>query len=334
MKTRNILIAAAAMVSALGIAGLSIGAGIDDPRRADYFKTFEGKTVAFVPVTMGIDLTDGWASVLEAQAKDLGMNFVIRDPHFSADAGAQAITALISEKPDVLIVHNPDIQSYAKLLKRAEEAGIHVIQVNMRSNYNSDAYVGADWIGIGEAETQAIVDRCGAGTSQKIAILQGQPTSGSDSGMMKGAENILAKHPEIKVVANQGADWDATKARTIIATVIQQNPDLCGVVGFWDVMDLGAAAAIKESGKKIALVTSGGGEQMACDNVEKGVFDEEIAYPVLDQGHALAVMVQTVLQSGEPAGKNKFVIYTPALRITKETLHPGMCWSAASIKKN
>ena len=52
-------------------------------------------------------------------------------------------------------------------------------------------------------------------------------------------------------------------------------------------MDLGAAAAIKESGKPIVLVTSGGGEQMACDNVEKGVFQKEIAYHVLDQGRDL-----------------------------------------------
>jgi ribose transport system substrate-binding protein len=333
MKIGNALAAVATIASLLGIAGHANAAGIDDPRRAGYFKTFDGKTIAFVPVTMGIDLTDGWASVLESQAKDLGMKFEIRDPHFSADAGAQAITSLISEKPDVLIVHNPDVQSYAKLLKRAEETGIHVIQVNMRSNYNSDAYVGADWIGIGEAETQAAIDRCGAGTSQKIAILEGQPTSGSDSGMMKGAENVLAKHPEIKVVSNQGADWDATKARTIISTVIQQNPDLCGVVGFWDVMDLGAAAAIRESGKKIALITSGGGEQMACDNVEKGVFDEEIAYPVLEQGHALADMVQTVLEDGQPAGKEKLVIYTPTVKITRATLHPGLCWSAQAIKK-
>ena len=77
----------------------------------------------------------------------------------------------------------------------------------------------------------------------------------------------------------------------VIATVIQQNPDLCGVVGFWDVMDLGAAAAIKESGKPIALVTSGGGEQMACDNVEKGVFEKEIAYQVMDQGRDLNDMI-------------------------------------------
>jgi ribose transport system substrate-binding protein len=330
MKTRNLF---GAFALALSLSATHAGAqGIDDPRRADYFKVFNGKTIAFVPVTMGIDLTEGWASVLKKQADELGMKFEVRDPHFSADAGAQALTSLISEKPDVIIVHNPDVQSYSKLLKRAEEAGIHVVQVNMRSNYNSDAYVGADWIGIGEAETQAVIDKCGPGTSQKIAILEGQPTSGSDSGMMKGASNILAKHPEIKVVSNQGADWDATKARSIIATVIQQNPDLCGVVGFWDVMDLGAAAAIKESGKPIVLVTSGGGEQMACDNVEKGVFEEEIAYHVLNQGRDLTDVVATVLESGQPAGKEKIVIYTPATKITKETLHPGMCWNAKTIK--
>jgi hypothetical protein len=58
---------------------------------------FAGKTIAFIPVTMGIDLTEGWASVLKKQADELGMKFEVRDPHFSADAGAQAITSLISE---------------------------------------------------------------------------------------------------------------------------------------------------------------------------------------------------------------------------------------------
>ena len=109
--------------------------------------------------------------------------------------------------------------------------------------------------------------------------------------------------------------------------MIQQNPDLCGVIGFWDVMDLGAAAAIKEFGKPIVLVTSGGGEQMACDNVEKGVFAEEIAYQVMDQGRDLNDMIATVLEDGESAGKLKAVIYSPQLVISKDTLRPGLCWS-------
>ena len=333
MRKRNI---AAALGFVFALTGMTVHAmadGIDDPRRADYFKAFAGKTIAFVPVTMGIDLTEGWAAVMKSQADRLGMKLEIRDPHFSADAGAQAITSLIAEKPDVLVVHNPDVQSYAKLLKRAEEAGIHVVQINMRSNYNSDVYVGADWIGIGEAEAQGAIDKCGAGTSQKVAVLQGQPTSGSDSGMMKGVENALAKHPDIKLVANLAGEWDATKAHSIVSTVIQQNPDLCAVIGFWDVMDLGAAAAIKESGKKIALVTSGGGEQMACDNVEKGVFDKEIAYQVMDQGRDLNDMIATVLESGLPAGKLKAVVYSPQLIISKDTLRPGLCWSASALKK-
>ncbi len=333
MKKTNVFATIGIAMALSGMASHAIAAGMDDPRRADYLKTFDGKTIAFVPSTMGIDLTEGWASALKQQANRLGMKLEIRDPHLSADVGAQAITALISEKPDVIIAHNLDVQSYAKLLKRAEDPGIHVIQVSMRSNYNSDAYVGADWIAVGEAETQAIVDRCGAGTSGKVAILVGQPTAGSDSGMLKGAENVLAKHPEIKLVANQAADWDANKARNVIATVIQQNPDLCGVVGFWDVMDLGAAAAIKESGKSIALVTSGGGEQMACDNVEKGVFQEEIAYHVLDIGRDLNDVIQVILESGLPAGKEKIVVYSPTTKITKESLRPGLCWSVKNLEK-
>src|SRR6201986_864393 len=333
MGIRHIATAFGFALSLTSLAVYAQAAGLDAPGRPDYLKVLGGKTIAFVPVTMGIDLTEGWASVMKKQADRLGMKIEIRDPHFSADAGAQAITSLISEKPDILVVHNPDVQSYAKLLKRAEEAGIHVIQINMRSNYNSDVYVGADWIGIGEAEAQGVIDKCGAGTSQKVAVLQGQPTSGSDSGMMKGADNVFSKHPEIKVVANLAGEWDATKAQSIISTVIQQNPDLCGVVGFWDVMDLGAAAAIKESGKPIVLVTSGGGEQMACDNVEKGVFDKEVAYQVMDQGRDLNDMIATVLESGLPAGKLKAVIYSPQLVISKETLHPGMCWSASALKK-
>jgi len=333
MRIRHLAAGLGFALSLTGFAASAQSAGIDDPRRADYFKDLSGKTIAFVPVTMGIDLTEGWASVMKQQADRLGMKFEIRDPHFSADAGAQALTSLIAEKPDVIVVHNPDIQSYAKLLKRAEEAGIHVIQINMRSNYNSDVYVGADWIGIGEAEAKGVIDKCGAGTSGKVAVLQGQPTSGSDSGMMKGVENALAKHPEIKLVANVAGEWDATKAHAVISTVIQQNPDLCGVIGFWDVMDLGAAAAIKESGKPIVLVTSGGGEQMACDNVAKGVFDKEIAYQVMDQGRDLNDMISTVLETGLPAGKLKAVIYSPQLVISKETLRPGLCWSASALKK-
>ncbi len=56
---------------------------------------------------------------------------------------------------------------------------------------------------------------------------------------MKGAKPIFDKDPAIKIVSDQAANWDATKAHDITATVLQQNPDLCGIYGFWDVMSAG-----------------------------------------------------------------------------------------------
>ena len=44
-------------------------------------------------------------------------------------------------------------------------------------------------------------------------------------------------------------------------------------------------------------------------------------------------MIATVLESGQPAGKLKAVVYSPQLIISKETLRPGLCWSAKDLKK-
>ena len=328
-KIAGVLLASYLSSSAIG----AWADGIDDPTRKDVLSTFTGKKIAFVPVAMGFDLTEGWAAVMKKRAEQLGMTFEIRDPNWSTDAGAQALTSLIAEKPDVIVVHNPDVQSYARLLKRAEEAGIKVVQVNMKSSFPTDAYVGADWIGIGEAQAQAVVDRCGSGTSGKVQIVQGVLTAAASAYTMKGVENVLSQHSEIKVVSNQAADWDATKARNITATVLQQNPDLCASIGFWDVMDTGTAAAIKESGKPVYIVTSGGGAQMACDNVKAGLFGEVISYDVPAQGRDINNMIEALIQSKEPAGATKVTLYSPIVKITKDTVRDGMCWDLNALKQ-
>jgi ribose transport system substrate-binding protein len=128
---------------------------------------------------MGFDLTEGWAAGIRAALEPLGITLDIRDPNWSTDAGAQAITSLITEKPDVMVVHNPDVQSYARLLKKAEEAGIYVVQVNMRSSYSTDAFVGADYVGMGEQIANRLIDKCSPanGGSGKVAITQGVLTA-------------------------------------------------------------------------------------------------------------------------------------------------------------
>lgn len=330
MKVKAVLLAAAVGLVSTGV----MAAGIDDPARASYYSAFKGKTVAYVPVAMGFDLTEGWAAGIRKALEPLGVKFEVRDPNWSTDAGAQAITSLIEEKPDVMVIHNPDVQSYAKLLKKAEDAGIYVIQVNMRSSYSTDGFAGADYVGMGEALAQRLVDKCSPanGGNGKVSITQGVLTAAASAYQMKGIENVLSQHPEIKIVSNQAADWDATKARTIMATVLQQNPDLCGAVGFWDVMDVGTASAIKEAQKKVYLITQGGGNQAACDNLSNGSFSEVIVYDVPSQARDISDMIKSLLENKPKPGSTHTTLFTPLTFLTKDTMKPGSCWSLEAKK--
>ncbi|MCC2105616.1 MAG: sugar ABC transporter substrate-binding protein, partial [Hyphomicrobiales bacterium] len=295
-----------------------------------------GKTVAYIPVSMNFDLTEGWFAGVKKELEPYGMKVIVRDPNWSTNAGAQALTTLISEKPAAIIVHNPDVQTYARLMQRAEAAGIHIIQINMGSVYRSSAFVGANWIEIGERDTEAVVKAC-EGKSNKIAIMQGALSAAASAYTLKGVENVLAKHPQIKVVSSQAADWDAAKAKGIAQTVLKQHPDLCGIVGFWDGMDIGTAAAIKEAGLtgKVFLATSGGGERKgACELVKNGSFDLNLSYDVPTQAADMAGMIKWLLSAGVKPGSVKGSIYTTLVPITKANASvESTCWNLSDLKK-
>jgi ribose transport system substrate-binding protein len=310
--------------------------GLDEPFQAAFKEALAGKTVAYIPVAMNFDLTEGWFAGVKKELEPYGMKVVVRDPNWSTNAGAQALTTLISEKPAAIIVHNPDVQTYAKLMQRAENEGIYIIQINMGSVYRSSAFVGANWIEIGERDTESVVKAC-EGKSNKIAIVQGALSAAASAYTLKGVENVLAKHPEIKVVSSQAADWDAAKAKAITQTVLKQNPDLCGIVGFWDGMDIGTAAAVKEAGLtgKVFVATSGGGERRgACELVKSGAFDLNLSYDVPTQAEQMAGMIKWLVSSGVKPGSVKGSMYTTLIPVTKDNAASDTaCWNLSDLKK-
>ena len=134
--------------------------------RADYNKAVQSKTIAFLPIALGVPLQDEWERVIRTEAAWRGMKYVVRDPNNNPSAMQQALTALVNDKPDVLIVQNPSVTLLMKELKRAESQGTHVIQVNMSSNYKSDAFVGADWDEVGRLLAEDVVKQCGTGSGK------------------------------------------------------------------------------------------------------------------------------------------------------------------------
>lgn len=329
------VIAALALTSAAAIAQ-----EFDDGQIAITRSELAGKRVGFIPLSMGIDLGQLWYDVLKRDADRYGFELIVRDANWNVQAGAQAINELVGQKVDVLVLHPADNQAYMRLVDKAGAAGVPVVQVNMKSPNTGDAYVGANWYDQAQLMGQSMYDLCAPekGGNGKIAIITGNSTTPASFITSKGLEDFFKNHPGLDVVTDQPADYDSTKAMAVATTILKQTPDLCGFIGFWEVMDMGTAAAVKEAGLqgKVRIVTSGGGEQKStCDNVINGNFDVVISYDAATTARNMSTVVLQMLQNkpAEP-GKHPFGIYTLGRVVNKENAGKGACWSLESALAN
>ena len=335
MKYLPTLLAAAAALSASFFATAPQAA--DDPSPAVYAEALKGKRIVLVPMAMGFDLAQGWTAILQREVDAFGGILETRDPNWSVEAGAQAITEVISSetKPDVLIIMSFDLNSYSKLMKRAQAEGIYVVLIDNPANFKPDAYVGSDWTQLGRLEAEAVVKGCGPNSSKKIGLVQGDPVNATSLYQYAGIMDVLAKYPDFQVVAKPDSNWDATTSRNVTTTMLQQNPDICGIIDFWDGDATGAAAAIRDAGKQdqVFLVTTGGGEKAAdCDRIADGTYGAVVMTDLAQETHNMVAIIKYLLQSGQAPGTSSPFIYTLLKATTKENLRPDSCWDLKALQ--
>lgn len=336
-KWKSALVAVASLAAVAISAGQSAQAQSgDDPGPAAYAETLKDKRVVLVPMAMGFDLAQGWAAYLKREVEGWGGVFETRDPNWSTEAAAQAITEVISSdpKPNVLVVHSPDLNSFSKILKRAQSDGIYVVLIDNPMNFPADAFIGSDWDRLGQLEAEAAVKHCADNPSKKIGLVQGDAANASSIYQYNGIMKVLKKNPDFKVVAEPFSNWDPTTSRTVTATMLQQNPDICAIIDFWDGDATGAAAAIRDAKlqDKVFLVTTGGGEMLDCNYINDGTFGAVVMTDLAGQSRDMNAIIKFLLQSGQPAGTSKTYIYTLERAWTKADLRPETCWDLKHLQ--
>lgn len=329
-------VAAYAIAGVIGLSTAAIAEPYDDGTSKAFYDAFVGKTVVMIPYSMGEPIGAGIATGLQRLADERGFSFSVRDPNWSIDQGVQAISQVITEKPDVLVVQNIDMQGYARAIKQAEDAGVRVVQINVKSIAKSTGHVGIDWYWNAYYTLEAVVEKCSPknGGNGKVAILQGTPNNPTNFIGMKAINDVMAANPDMVMVSDQSADWDPSKAHSVVSTVLRQHPDLCGYVGFWDGQDSGLAAAVREAGLtgKVFVSTQGGAERSACDMIANGSYDYYRSYNVRELSKMMNAAVSVIMQT--PAGETirPFSIYSESRPVTKATLAQSSCWSMDEIK--
>jgi putative xylitol transport system substrate-binding protein len=152
---------------------------------------------------------------------------------------------MITQQFDAIIFVPIDAEAGAAAVQKAQAAKIPVIGSNTR--VHSDllaAYIGSDDVVGGRLEAEAVVNKIGG--KGNVVVIQGPIGQSAQIERLKGNQEVLQKHPEVKVLENKTANWSRAEALSLMENWLTAHPNqIQGVIGQNDEMALGALEAIK-----------------------------------------------------------------------------------------
>ena len=241
------------------------------------------------------DTTSFYWQIVLAGARKAGQDLHVTVPELGAQSESDIngqisiLENAVSEKPAAIVISPTQ---FAALGSPIDEAAKSVKVIGIDSAANSKAFTSfltTDNVQGGRVAADglaaAIAKQYGKPEGQ-IALITSLPGVGSLDQRAKGfKEELAAKYPGLKLVADKVADGQATTGLNIMTDLITANPDLRGVFASNLIMAQGAGEAIAENNaaSKIKLV--------AFDNDDKTV-------KFLADGTIAALVVQDPYRMG------------------------------------
>jgi ribose transport system substrate-binding protein len=195
------------------------------------------------------------AGMLE-EAKKHDYKLIINSGEFDVAKQKDQFADFIVKKVDVIIASPCDSKSIGTSIAEANKAGIPVFTVDiacLAEGAKVVSHIASDNIAGGREAAKAVVEATGG--SGKIAIID-HPEVESVIQRIKGFEDEIALHKNIKIVSKLSGKGMKSEAFKTAEDVIQGHPDLSAFFGINDDTALGALAAVEKAGKagKIAVV--------------------------------------------------------------------------------
>jgi len=223
---------------------------------------------------------------LFAQMPDVKL--VISDAQQDNSKQVAQVETFIRQRPDVLIVAPNERAALTAVMGEAMAAKIPVICLErdiLQPNFTT--YIHSDNVAIGRLAGQFIVDQLtrkyGAAKGNVVAM-RGLLGVEGEINRDRGAKEVFAKYPEIRIVADPVADWIQAKAKDRMTEVLRAQPKIDVVYGHNDPMAVGAYLATKELGREKDMIFVGvdglGGEAGGIQKVKDGILAATFVYPL------------------------------------------------------
>ncbi|MEI7769195.1 MAG: substrate-binding domain-containing protein [Chloroflexales bacterium] len=197
----------------------------------------------------------------QAEAK-LGISLIVKTAaqETSIDQQIAIIDRLIVDHVDAIVVAPGDSTSLVPVLRRAQQAGIIIVNIDNRLDptlVRDLGLLGVPFISVdnidGAYQAAGYLSHKITNPT-KVLILEGIPTAQNAIDRTTGAMKAFAENPNIVVAAVETAHWKIDEAYDVTKSLMIAHPQTSAIFCANDMMALGALKYLDEANRKDVLV--------------------------------------------------------------------------------
>ncbi len=253
---------------------------------------------------------------LETKSRNLGVRLIVNDAQRSADRQVQQVENFVAQKVDAIILNPCEVEASSPAVDQAMAAGIPIVNVNSETRSAPTAFVGSRDEESARLAMEYIAKRLGG--KGNIVMMHGFMGQAAQIKRDAGARQVLSKYPDLKLIADQTAEWDRAKAMTLMENWIQAyGPKINAVFAQNDEMAMGALSALEQANLKDKIVVVGVDSIAdALHAVKDGRLDATVFQDAKGQA-AAALETAVAIVRKQPFEKQKYI---PFQLVTKDNV--------------
>lgn len=212
---------------------------------------------------------------MQQYASENNIDLQVADGKEDAQTQLDQIKNAVTQGVDGIIYFPGDQASTIPVVRYLDECGVPFIVLNSQVDESVrdlvPCYVGSDYEEMGKTAGQIALETLGD-EGGNVVIISGLSGTEVSNSTLKGFMGVIEANANIKVLADQPADWDTAKAMTIMEDYITTFGDQIDLVFAMDSgMTKGAAQALENAGLwgEIPVVCSDQG-QFVLDAIAAG----------------------------------------------------------------
>ncbi|MFB2597793.1 sugar ABC transporter substrate-binding protein [Herbiconiux sp. P17] len=286
-----VVAASALLLSACSADGVSAGSSdAAAPNGGDVVIGYSTYTVA----------NPAFAGILQGQEDEAaakGFDFISANSNLDPNQQITDVQNLLTQGATYIVITPADGTAIAPAVKAAEAQGVPVIALAdtiadpVTATFSMSHEEGGKLAG--EEIVKFLTAKYGEPKGNVVDI-QGLAGTLAATGREKGFADVMAKYPDITVVARQDGGWDTDKSNQVMTGILQANPQIDAVYGANDAEAYGATTAIKAANRFAPVgdpdhiyVIGVDGAKPAIDGIRDGSQDATVSQNFVKMGQMM-----------------------------------------------